>query len=54
MEILPTGSGATLVTAVTGVIGDNIVEVLVILGAFVGMHIAARLINGAKKGKVRV
>lgn len=36
------------------VVSDNFAGVAILLGAVAGLVIAAKLINGAKKGKVRV
>lgn len=36
------------------VVTDNFAGVAILLGAVAGLVIAAKLINGAKKGKVRV
>jgi len=50
--ILPTGSGADLVSAAVGVITDNIVEVLVVVGTFIGIFMVVRFLNHSKHGKL--
>lgn len=41
-------------TTMFSVVTDNFAGVAVLLGAIAGLGLAARLINGAKKGKVKV
>ena len=41
-------------TSMWGVVSANFAGVAVLLGSVAGLMIAAKLINGAKKGKVRV
>lgn len=54
MQILTAANGTSLVTDATAAITSNIPAVLVVLGAFVGLRIGVRLLNGGLKGKVRV
>lgn len=44
----------SIFTNMWSVITDNFAGVAVLLGAVAGLAIAAKLINGAKKGRVRV
>lgn len=54
MEVLDATDGTALVTATTSAIAANIPAVVIVLGAFIGLKVGARLLNGAKGGKVRV
>jgi len=54
MEIFPVGTVAAITTPVVDVISDNIVVIVGVLGFFVAIKIASRLLNGATKGKARL
>lgn len=54
MELITAVEAGTVVTTVVGYVTENIPAILVLVGAFVGLKIGARLINGGAKGKVRV
>jgi hypothetical protein len=53
MQLLTTADGTALVSEVTSAITANIPAVLVVLGAFIGLRVGAKLLNGGIKGKVR-
>lgn len=52
--LLDATTAGSIFTSMWGVVTDNFAGVAVLLGAVVGLSIAAKLINGAKKGKVKV
>jgi len=54
MEIFTSADATALVTTITGFITENITAVLVVLGTIVGLKFVAKLVNGARKGKVTV
>lgn len=52
--LLDISTANSIFSNVWSVVEANFAGVAVLLGAMVGLTIAAKLINGAKKGKVRV
>lgn len=44
----------SVLTSITGMVTDNFAGVAVLLGGIAGLTVLAKLVNGAKKGKVRV
>jgi hypothetical protein len=52
--VLPTGSGADIVTAITSGISDNITEILGVLGFMVALKLVFRFFNSATHGKAKV
>ena len=52
--LLDAATAGAIFTNMWNVVTDNFAGVAILLGAVAGLVIAAKLINGAKKGKVRV
>jgi len=52
--LLDATTAGAIFTNMWSVVSDNFAGVAILLGAVAGLVIAAKLINGAKKGKVRV
>lgn len=52
--LLDTATAGSIFSNMFSVVTDNFAGVAILLGAMAGLGIAAKLINGAKKGKVRV
>lgn len=52
--LLDATTAGTIFSNMWNVVTDNFAGVAILLGAVAGLVIAAKLINGAKKGKVRV
>lgn len=53
-ELINAATAGAIFTNMWSVVTDNFAGVAVLLGAVAGLSLAARLINGAKKGKVKV
>jgi len=54
VELITATEAGTVVTTVVGYVTSNVPAILVLVGAFVGLKLGARLINGGAKGKVRI
>lgn len=54
LTLLDASVAGSIFTSMWNVVSANFAGVAVLLGAVAGLAIAAKLINGAKKGKVRV
>lgn len=54
MELITTAEATSIVTTVTGYVTENIGAVALLVGAFVGLRVGAKLLNGGTKGKVRL
>jgi len=54
LTLLDATTAGSIFSNMWGVVSDNFAGVAILLGAVAGLVIAAKLINGAKKGKVRV
>lgn len=52
--LLDATTAGSIFSNMWSVVSDNFAGVAILLGAVAGLVIAAKLINGAKKGKVRV
>lgn len=52
--LLDAATAGAVFTNMWGVVTDNFAGVAILLGAVAGLGVAARLINGAKKGKVKI
>lgn len=52
--LLDAATAGAVFSNMWAVVTDNFAGVAILLGAVAGLVIAAKLINGAKKGKVRV
>lgn len=52
--LLDAATAGSVFSNMWAVVTDNFAGVAILLGAVAGLAIAAKLINGAKKGKVRV
>lgn len=52
--LLNASTAGAIFSNMWNVVTDNFAGVAILLGAVAGLVIAAKLINGAKKGKVRV
>jgi len=52
--IFTASDAASLITALMSFVTDNIGGVLIVLGTIGGLLIAVRMVNGAKKGKLKV
>jgi len=52
--LLDATTAGQIFSSMWGVVSDNFAGVAILLGAVAGLVISAKLINGAKKGKVRV
>ena len=52
--LLDAATAGSIFSNMWGVITDNFAGVAILLGAIAGVGIAAKLINGAKKGRVKV
>jgi len=46
------GAGLDILNSVVGVIGDNILEILIVVGAFIGILFVKNALNGAKSGNI--
>jgi len=54
MQIFPTTAGADILSGITDTITSNVGVVVAVLAGIVGLKIGAKLLNGAKSGKVRI
>jgi len=45
---------AALISSLMSFVTDNITGVLIVLGTIAGLLIAVKMVNGAKKGKLKV